>query len=571
MTTLPAEVTYGHVVGRFLLAVADGTDSDRMPDAVPASGTITFKPKNIVQRTATEPATIIRADVKCTVGNDGWLVDPRNSEGVWLTVGRYDVVFQFTGAILAGFEIEVTNAHTLASPLDLTTAAPLTPTPQQTLVTVQLPSGGTDGQVLTKDGSASYATEWRNPSGGSGSNTVTSVLLTTANQAISLPASPAKGDVVTLILMQDDTGGRTVSWPNSIAWESGTEPSLSTVPGSRDVFSFLRDDTDWLGFVSGAFGSPPDTTAPAMPTGLTTSIVNVDTVVLNWNASSDDTGVTGYEYRINGGAAIDAGAGTTEQVVGLTAGSTYTFAVRAYDAAGNRSVWSSSVDATIPTPSAWEAEVSSLNPGLWWRLGEPSGTFADWSGNEREGTLSGSASARDVASLIPSDTDDGALRLGGAGKVYIPSGETTWMNSLTYTIIVTVKAAAAAAEQHIVTRSPNVFHLALANTGVAKMGVYGSSSVGDMVGVTNVRDNATHLIVVTVTAAGDHALYVDGVVEDTLTGHVPVSPTTEFAVGNRGGAGTHWYSGDVDEVVYLAGTALTNTQVTDLYNAWQGV
>ena len=42
MTALPAEIQYGKVVGRFLLAIGDASDADRNPDAQAAAGTVTF-------------------------------------------------------------------------------------------------------------------------------------------------------------------------------------------------------------------------------------------------------------------------------------------------------------------------------------------------------------------------------------------------------------------------------------------------------------------------------------------------------------------------------------------------
>lgn len=57
----------------------------------------------------------------------------------------------------------------------------------------------------------------------------------------------------TLILRQDGTGSRTVTWPASVDWAAGTAPTLTTTASAVDVLSFLTVDngTTWLGFVSG--------------------------------------------------------------------------------------------------------------------------------------------------------------------------------------------------------------------------------------------------------------------------------------------------------------------------------
>ncbi|VVO23458.1 fibronectin type III domain-containing protein [Pseudomonas fluorescens] len=78
----------------------------------------------------------------------------------------------------------------------------------------------------------------------------------------------------------------------------------------------------------------PDTTAPSKPTNFRATAITGTAVVLEWAASSDNIGITGYEiYRDN--TLIYTVTGTRIEVNGLTAGTTYMFKVRALDAAGN--------------------------------------------------------------------------------------------------------------------------------------------------------------------------------------------------------------------------------------------
>ena len=42
-----------------------------------------------------------------------------------------------------------------------------------------------------------------------------------------------------LEIVQDATGGRTVTWPWYVRWSGGTEPTLSTDPESVDLIEFL--------------------------------------------------------------------------------------------------------------------------------------------------------------------------------------------------------------------------------------------------------------------------------------------------------------------------------------------
>ena len=92
-------------------------------------------------------------------------------------------------------------------------------------------------------------------------------------------------------------------------------------------------------------GPGPDTQAPSNPTNLTASNVADTTVDLSWNASTDNVGVTGYDVY-QGATNLGTVAGTTAQVTGLTANTSYTFSVRAKDAAGNESGASNSVNVT---------------------------------------------------------------------------------------------------------------------------------------------------------------------------------------------------------------------------------
>jgi len=60
------------------------------------------------------------------------------------------------------------------------------------------------------------------------------------------------GQVVTLILKQDSTGTRTVTWFSGILWPGGTVPTLTTTPSKTDVFSFIRVSSGhYLGFIVG--------------------------------------------------------------------------------------------------------------------------------------------------------------------------------------------------------------------------------------------------------------------------------------------------------------------------------
>jgi len=79
-----------------------------------------------------------------------------------------------------------------------------------------------------------------------------------------------------------------------------------------------------------------DTTKPTAPTGLTATAKSSSRIDLSWTASTDDTGVVGYQvYR--GTTKIGVVTGTNYSDIGLSANTQYCYTVRAFDAAGNMS------------------------------------------------------------------------------------------------------------------------------------------------------------------------------------------------------------------------------------------
>jgi chitodextrinase len=101
-----------------------------------------------------------------------------------------------------------------------------------------------------------------------------------------------------------------------------------------------------------------DTIAPQPPTTVNATAISENRIDLAWSGASDNVGVTGYQIFRNGSATPIAAVGaspTTYSDTGLTAGTTYTYTIRAVDASGNTSNASSSasattLDTTAPNP-----------------------------------------------------------------------------------------------------------------------------------------------------------------------------------------------------------------------------
>lgn len=107
--------------------------------------------------------------------------------------------------------------------------------------------------------------------------------------------------------------------------------------------------------------STPDTQAPSAPTNLTSSNLSATSVKLSWTASTDNVGVAGYVvYR--GSDSITTVATTSYTVTGLSALTSYTFTVKAKDAAKNKSTASNAL--TISTPAAPDITKPSVPQNL---------------------------------------------------------------------------------------------------------------------------------------------------------------------------------------------------------------
>jgi chitodextrinase len=92
--------------------------------------------------------------------------------------------------------------------------------------------------------------------------------------------------------------------------------------------------------------SCPDTQAPTAPTNLTASAITQTGLTLTWTISTDNIGVVNYQVYQGTTLLNGTVTGTTYTVAGLTCGTSYSFTIKAKDAAGNQSGSSNVVSAT---------------------------------------------------------------------------------------------------------------------------------------------------------------------------------------------------------------------------------
>jgi len=99
-------------------------------------------------------------------------------------------------------------------------------------------------QVVTSNTGAAYEIDW--------SAGMVFELTLTDSPTFTF-ANTGAGRALTLILIQDDTGSRTVTWPATVDWPSATAPTLSSGAGDVDVITLIcrNDGSTVLGFEAG--------------------------------------------------------------------------------------------------------------------------------------------------------------------------------------------------------------------------------------------------------------------------------------------------------------------------------
>ncbi|MFC4775503.1 hypothetical protein ACFO9Q_01720 [Paenibacillus sp. GCM10023252] len=165
---------------------------------------------------------------------------------------------------------------------------------------------------------------------------------------------------------------------------------------------------------------PSDLSVPTQPSNVNT-VPGAAQIDLTWNASTDNTGVTGYRiYR--DGVQVGVVSGTSYSDTSVTAGSTYKYMVRAVDAAGNLSAASTEKTVTVGT-----AVNLVGNPGF--ETGAASPWEAPWGGG----------------SLVSAGAHAGSYAVTSAGAGGIEQWVSGLQASTTYTLKAHVKTDAGSA------------------------------------------------------------------------------------------------------------------------------
>jgi chitodextrinase len=158
--------------------------------------------------------------------------------------------------------------------------------------------------------------------------------------------------------------------------------------------------------------SPADTSPPTQPSNLSATPLDATHISLSWTASSDNVAVAGY--RIYRGSTLVSSVSTPGFAdTGLVAGTSYTYQVFAFDAAGNTSTVATATGTTT-TPSTTASDGSPPTPptNLTASLGKGKKVVLSWGSSTdntgvagyyvyRNGSLDGTTSATTYTDTLP--------------------------------------------------------------------------------------------------------------------------------------------------------------------------
>jgi YVTN family beta-propeller protein len=174
--------------------------------------------------------------------------------------------------------------------------------------------------------------------------------------------SGTTGSVVNLTITAGDINGDSLTFSASglpaglgISASTGVITGTLTTAAVSDVTVTVSDGAlNASASFTWTVTVPADTTAPTAPGSATATAVSGSQINVSWGAATDNVGVTGYEVERCQGAGCSSFAlvatvsGTSYGDAGLTPATSYSYRVRAFDAANNKSSYSATGSTMTP-------------------------------------------------------------------------------------------------------------------------------------------------------------------------------------------------------------------------------
>jgi hypothetical protein len=160
-------------------------------------------------------------------------------DGSWATI-------TVPAQVYPGAGIAVSTGTAWGTSLTAPSGAIVGTTDTQTLTNKTIEAGtftnGYTEETVTANTSTAYTIDLANGS--------VQILTLTGNCTFTFPTATA-GRSFILILKQDGTGSRTVTWPAAVKWPAGTAPTITSTASKADKYIFTADGTNWIGSNAG--------------------------------------------------------------------------------------------------------------------------------------------------------------------------------------------------------------------------------------------------------------------------------------------------------------------------------
>ena len=232
------------------------------------------------------------------------------------------------------------------------------------IVSGQLNSGGTGSGISVSEAIAESI---------SASITVDGIITGSFNGVYALSMKDINGSETIVVKLEIDQRAE---------WSPDNNPTAVgktiEVVGKRDTYS-SQPSIEYVTSITEIGGITEDTEAPSTPGSLVSSGITTSSVNLNWTASTDNLGVTNYDVYRNG-SFLASTSGTSYNVSGLTASTSYSFYVKAKDAAGNVSGASNTVNVTTLANVVSYCTSQGNNSNYEWIAKVTIGTYTNSSG-----------------------------------------------------------------------------------------------------------------------------------------------------------------------------------------------
>jgi len=280
-----------------------------------------------------------------------------------------------------------------------------------------------------------------------------------------------------------------------ISQKAGDKPNLEPFPLIHVFAVQVGAGTGGSTSGGGSTGSTADVQAPTVPASLSATALSASQIALSWSPSTDNVGVAGYNVYRNGNQ-IATTTATSFQDSALSAATTYSYSVAAFDAANNVSAQSSVASATT------QQAADTIAPTV--TIGSPA------AGSTVGGTVSVSANASDNVGVTKVEFYvNGALQATDSSAPYSFSWNTAGFANGSYTL--TMKAYDAAGNVGQASSTVNVQNVQK-DTTPPTVSIASPASGSTVSGTVNVSANATDNVGVTKVE-----FYVNGALQSTDT------------------------------------------------------